>query len=574
MDDELDDGPITEDDSLADQAMELSAAQSAIGEDDDDNSAPDYEDEDDEESDDSDAEGEDDEDGSSEEASSSESSDGSSETSQDKSEDDEDDEDDEDAKGKKAAQQRKSKLKNDSKKNLSDKIKKIFANLGTTIPQDIEKATNETTKSIKDTAKKIKQDDLLKRKDKAETIASVSRGNTVEGTKVIAQESIKKLGRELIKNTAPISLIVIGCILAVFAILLFLQLLLGVLGAGGIGSGVNEPENMTSNYSITSDCFSGIRTAYIDADVLTSALQQNYKQYVSDVIVEIEKNSIDITISTITINAETKQPNPLDEGSNTYYNALALAIGNTVANKSETSFNSFLYNSIPYFGLTSAQQSTVNSLIVNYIKDNSLYTSSQSFPNNIEDQLNTSSALSYIRNCCQKVMIKDYISDENGLKNVEQLIYVGSVYMPNKDIVITDLSTAVTTTTPDKPVTAEVVAKIGQQTLITKSGTTYSTDGKLVIDTVDNSKLELPAFTGTLSDTQAFANGVSLFEALRLISPTGDSTLYSQYFQQQTIDGALVYTWMPTCQNVLYITFKSESKFIFSDILFNLAKTQ
>ena len=553
--DESEQGPIAEDDSLLEQVAAIMSAQSSNNE-----SSP-------AENTDNTSQGH--------------------ESSQESSEDEEDDEDDEDDEAKKEAEEKerkgkaakiKKKLKDDSKKKLVAKIGMTFLNPATTIPADIQQSLKETGKSIKDTSQKAMQNQILKPQEKAEAVKEIALENAKVGAKETVIQTILKAIREVIKKlykTAPVAAYVWAATAIIVAILFVLLIILAIMiacsGSASGGAAATEPQYMTENFSITSEYFYGVRTAYIDEDALISSLKQSYQHYVSDVIVEIEESGIDVKIDIITINEETKLPDPVQGDSVTHYNTLSLNIGNAIAGKSETEFTSALYNEIPYFGLTAEQQSNANSIIVKYIKDNSLFTltSAESFPDDIVSQLDSNSSLDYIENLCEKVMIRDYIAEENGLKDVQQLNYVGSIYMPNTDLIITRLSTAVSTPTPENQVEAECVLQNGEDISTITSGTTDSSDGKLILDSVDNSSLELSKFTSVSDNNEIFANGISLLEALRLVSKNETEGTGSNYFRKQTNDDGLeVYTWMPGCETFLYISYKSDNKFIFSDLIF------
>lgn len=479
---------------------------------------------------------------------------------------------------KEKAEEYKKKLKDDAKKGLMSKITTTFLNPASQIPADIQQSLKETGKTIKETSQKAMQSDQLKPHEKAAAVKEIATETTKTGAKQTAIETILKIAREALKRaveaTSPWSWLVIAILVAV-AIILIILLAIMVACSGGAAGGEasTEPEYMTENFSITSECFYGIRAAYIDEDLLISSLQQSYKQYTSDVIVEIEENGIDVTIDIITINEETRLPNPVSSSSEPHYNTLSLSIGNSIAGQSESSFNNTLYNAISYFGFNESQQSDVNDIIVNYIKDNSLFTltSAESFPDDLVDQLNSNPDLDYVENLCEKVMIKDYIASDSGLKDVEQLIYVGSVYMPNKDITITDLSTVISTTTPEYPIEGECILKTTEGDTVLVSGTSDSSDGKLLFDSIEDSNLELPKFNSINSgDTKAFSGGISLFEALRLGHSDGKD--YSLFFQKQTNEnGDEVYSWKPADEKTLYLTYKSDSKFIFTDLIFEIA---
>jgi hypothetical protein len=63
------------------------------------------------------------------------------------------------------------------------------------------------------------------------------------------------------------------------------------------------------------------------------------------------------------------------------------------------------------------------------------------------------------------------------------------------------------------------------------------------------------------NNINAFSTGLSLFNALRL------SAEYKNFF---TINEEGVYTWKPTCDSLYYLTFETETPFIFGDYDINI----
>jgi len=238
----------------------------------------------------------------------------------------------------------------------------------------------------------------------------------------------------------------------------------------------------------------------------------------------------------------------------------------------EATFNSALNDAIPYFGLTADQQADVNQIIVDYIKDRALYLYGESdLPSDLVDNLNNNTDLDYIECRCEKVMIKDEIATEEGLSEIEQRNYVASIYMPNKDINVLDYSMCVSTKTPDKPVAVSSLLEIdGISTSLVLDSTDLS-DGKRLLDPIDGNATQIAQFKAIdTNNPEAFADGVSLIEAIRILGK-------EKFTLIQTEDEESVYTWKPSGEDsMLYLMFASDegSPFIFSDFAMDMVENE
>lgn len=478
------------------------------------------------------------------------------------------------------AEQIKKQLKDESKKKLIPKITATFMNPASKIPADIQTSLKETGKTIKDSSQKALKNNVLKPEEKEETIKEVTVETAKTGAVHTVFQTVLKAIREALKKlytTAPVApyawAITAAIVMYIIYFLIFLAIVIAISSAVAGATASTEPEYMTENFSITSEHFYGIRTAYIDETILSDALELSYKQYVIDILEDIDNTqSISITITLPEVSEDKPLVNDTLVGED--IEKMSLGVAKIAAGKSVSdSVSDFdlLYPEIDYFGLTETEVENVNDFITNYLTDYSIVDTGESSSTVAELVDIATEKLTYINNLCEKVMIRDHIADEMGVKDVNELIYVGSIYMPNKDITVTALSTAITTTTPENPVKAECIAKNGENILFSSSGTTASDDGKLVLDSVDNSSIEIFEFTSIdTANTEAFTRGVSLFEALRLGSKEGKD--YSTFFQKQTTeDGTEFYTWIPSCTNIMYITYESSNPFIFSDLIFETA---
>ena len=471
-------------------------------------------------------------------------------------------------------------LKDESKKKIIPKITATFMNPASKIPADIQTSLNETGKTIKDTSQKTLKNNILKPEEKEKTVKEAAVETAKTGAVHTVIQTALKAIREALKKlytTPPVAVyawaITAGIVAYIIQFLFLVILIMAIAGTIAGAAASVEPEYMTEGYCITSENFYGIRTAYIDETILSDALEQSYKQYVIDILEDIDNTqsiSITITLPDTSENKPLTNETPVGE----HIETMSLGVAKIAAGKSVsdtiTDFT-LLYPEIDYFGLTEKEVEDVNDFITKYLTDYSIVDTGESSATIAELVDIATEKLTYINNLCEKVMICDYIAEDSGLKDVKELIYVGSIYMPNKDITITSLSTAVSTTTPEFPVTAECIAKNGENIIFSKSGTSFSDDGKLILDSIDDSIVEVSKFTNIDTDnTEAFINGVSLFEALRLGSKEGKD--YSLFFQKQIIDDDTeIYTWIPASENIMYITYESTSPFIFNDLILEIA---
>ena len=321
-----------------------------------------------------------------------------------------------------------------------------------------------------------------------------------------------------------------------------------------------DPNNMKNNSFITSEYFYGIRVAYTDDVALMNSLQLSYKQYAVDVLTNINTNNPDITIN-ITL------PNSFDNTTQIDSNITNMSVG--IANIVATGNSDYygidfqaIYPQIKYFGLTSEQGDLAVNFLEQYISNNNLL----NIPNgaNIKSVLDTvvdSPELQYIYNRCEKVMIKDEIATEEGLKNIEHRQYIASVYMPNVDITIDSAAYTIVSEKEDFAAYSKLIEENnGTKNILREKETKDDTD---IIFGFSSGKLQIKKFTSI--DTQnvsAFSNELSLFDALKI------SSSYTQFFQQDS--ETLVYSWKPTDVSLYYLEFDANNVFIFTDFSINI----
>lgn len=322
-----------------------------------------------------------------------------------------------------------------------------------------------------------------------------------------------------------------------------------------------DPENMKSNSYITDEFFYGTRSVYIDEEALSNSLQLSYKQYAIDVFEDILTDNPSITFA-ITIPEEYDNSTEL-----AHINEISLGIANIVATNGASSTYqgiefSTLYPQIKYFGLTLEQGQKVNDFLTEYSTTNSLLTVSEGSIdiNNLIDTAMAKESLQYIYNRCEKVMIKDEIASAVGLEDIEQRNYIASIYMPNKDILITKSVYTVAGPNDEFTVKSKLIEfNNGNETILAEKET--ASDADIVTGISSNSKNIKQFQSIDAENTTAFSDGLSLFEAIRMNSN------YINYFKLNAETN--VYTWMPTDDSLYYLTFEdASSPFIFTDFDF------
>lgn len=351
-------------------------------------------------------------------------------------------------------------------------------------------------------------------------------------------------------------------LLIILAIILIVVIIVAVVA---FFQAKTDPENMGTNEHVTNEYFYGIRTVYIDEPVLLNSLQLSYKQYAIDIIENFEETnpSIDITITLPVMEEGSILTNdtPVDQN----ITNLSLGIANIVATGSSSYSGiefSTLYPQIEYFGLTTEQGELALEFVQNYIVDNNLYSSEESvnITELIETTITTDTDLQYIYNRCEKVMIKDELASSTGLTGIEQRQYIASIYMANKDIVIESASYTIASTNEIFNATSKLIEENnGSQTIHREKETK---DNRDIISGFSAGKVNIKKFTSIdENNTSAFSNGLSLFSALRL-SPD-----YINFF---TLNQDGIYTWKPTSESLYYLTFDTETPFIFTDFSLNV----
>lgn len=338
---------------------------------------------------------------------------------------------------------------------------------------------------------------------------------------------------------------------ALLIILILIVIITIVVAISSFFENKTDPTNMTTNKYITSEYFYGIRSVYIDDEALSNSLQLSYKQYAVDML-EYMDDITDISIN-ITLPIEFDNLTEIDQ----HITNISLAIGNIVANGS-SNYNvefSSLYPNIQYFGLTTEQGAIVNTFLADYITTNNIITNNSSTSvSDLVTQISSYQTMKYMYNVCEKVMIKDEIATDEGLSGIQQRQYIASIYMPNKNIIVTSSSYTVVNQNENFTTNVKLVE-------LNNGTETIHIDETLEDDTeiMSNSKnITLNHFNSIdTNNLEAFAGGLSLFEALKSL-PIG-----VQCFTQNVDTG--IHSWQPVDESLLYLTFEASNKFIYTE---------
>lgn len=317
-----------------------------------------------------------------------------------------------------------------------------------------------------------------------------------------------------------------------------------------------NPDNMSTNSFISDQYFYGLRTVYVDDNELSNSLQLSYKQYVIDIVTNIDENNSDATINIILPSTSIDNSSVIDN----HIVNMSLGIGNIVATGTaeylDVDFAS-LYPQIAYFGITLEQSEIINSFITDYIKSNDLILLDGGSVDQLIDSAMSHTDLQYIFNLCEKVMIKDEIATADGISGLTQRKYLASIYMPCRNITITTSCHIVSTDSNIYENHIKLIEKNNnnEQVYIDDeiTETPYVQDGISQLNrvtlqqfnSIDNQNLD------------AFSVGVSLFDAIKM------SSNYSAYFTKDITTN--IYTWKPTDSHYLYLEFDPSDIFIYGE---------
>ena len=412
---------------------------------------------------------------------------------------------------------------------------------------------SKATKQADDAAKTTKQaGKTTKQASKTAKKVSKTAKNTKE-TKAIAESA--KAALAAIKAVLPI---LFWVLLIVLIIVIIVSIALGVVS---LLDQKTNPDYMRFNANITDEYFYGMRVVYIDNEQLSNSLELSYKQYVIDFVENFEENNpnIDLVIALPSLDEDETFNNSMQVDAN--ITNLYLGIANIVATNSNDyvgiEFDA-LYPQINYFGLDSAQYTSVVEFISNYITINNLYSTADTVDIDtlVSSTLEEDEDLQYMRSQYEKVMIKDEIAKYNGISNFEQRQYIASIYMPNKNIIVESISYAVTNENQEFNTDIKLIEYNNNTETIHAEHSLQ--DNQDVFGGFSFGKVNLNTFQSIDSDNvEKFSEGLSLLDAVRSLPSD------TNYFKKDAQTG--IYSWMPNESSLLYLTFETNNKFIYTE---------
>lgn len=310
-----------------------------------------------------------------------------------------------------------------------------------------------------------------------------------------------------------------------------------------------DEENGTITYqTITDENFYGVRTAYIDETELTAQLQQSYKDYCIDLFKILKENpEINLALDTDTSN--------LNEATKLALNNLSVGIGNIIATGNSTfegvEFSS-LYANIQYFGIADNKLSEVQQFIINYLISNNLLTSNSTPIQDLIDPALQDARLDYIKNQCEKIMIKDISAGENGFGTIKTNLK-GIIYLPKKQVTLSNLQYNIRVNESTDTVNMKIISNNGStETILQEENADISWNENLCFSEFgDNTQVTIDKY-GDVGSTEnsLYLEGVSLFTLLK-----NGSTLSQK-------DG--IFTWKPN-EKCVYLLFESSNSFTINE---------
>lgn len=312
-----------------------------------------------------------------------------------------------------------------------------------------------------------------------------------------------------------------------------------------------DEENGTITYqTITDENFYGVRTVYIDHTELATQLQNSYKDYCLDIFNILKENSA------ISLTLNTDDPSNLDSSTSLALNNLSIGIGNIIAT-GNSDFNEIefasLYNNIQYFGISNDKLPTVNEFICNYLISNNLATSTSS--QSIEELINTAlqdTRLEYIKNQCEKVMIKDIVAGENGFGTIKSNLK-GIIYLPKKQVTLSNLQYNIRVNDDADTVNMKIISNNGStSTTLQEENIDISWNENLCFSEFDE---DLELSVGQYGNVGSNENPLYL-ESVSLFTLLKNSSNLAQK------DG--IYTWTPT-EKCIYLIFESTNSFTINE---------
>ena len=306
--------------------------------------------------------------------------------------------------------------------------------------ETLQQTTEQANQSIKNVADKAKT--TAKNVEKTAKNAKKTANNIAKGIKNIAN-AVRRIGSGIVNATKAIYSFIssvvsfiasfwwlILIILAVVLIVVVIVVIIVMASSAGI-NGVYEDGKYTPGAGAIGDKFYGERFIYYDELFSGNEIKNTYLEYSWGSL----KNAIDDEVISIPSFAET-----YTESEDALIIALNFAKSISSLNNSNMEI-SYYIGGIDHYGLTLTESEQFIDLMKNYIITHNYIKPGKTqvdVYNSLISSLNDD--YSYMKNVCKKIIIKDYIFEEDsGIKELEAKKYGGLVFMPKEDVTITDL---------------------------------------------------------------------------------------------------------------------------------------
>ncbi len=309
---------------------------------------------------------------------------------------------------------------------------------------------------------------------------------------------------------------------------------------------------------VKGDAFYGERYLYYDSAYSSEEMSGIYKEFTYNILRDVNEDSN----YTISISFAIEPNNNQAINNITYSYAKALS----GSNNEEYSLN-YHTNLIDHYGFTELETQTVIANMSNYLVSNGLVgggVTQEALALKIREVFDAD--YRYMKNVCSKIIIKDYLFEdaESGLKELPKKNYFGMVFMPNKDVTITDSAFVAIL---DNTRTADIAVKYKEGALPPETieeataDETWFVDGKIDVSLdVDLSEYPLSIFEAIdENNINYLAEGKSLFTMLRENTfETYFNDTLGDYSEQALLENI-------KANNYIYLDIDADSYFIITD---------
>lgn len=346
----------------------------------------------------------------------------------------------------------------------------------------------------------------------------------------------------------------LGALSALVPILLPVIIVVVVLIVlASVFSGGYDPntQTMTSIGGINGTQFYGERVLYYDDEYTSNNLIDEYKEFTYNILQEVNE--------TYTINIDFSNPyltSPQIE---------SIVLNFTESLTGNTNQNLLTHASqIDHYGFTNSESEQVLNSISNYLILNGYSTATQATLL-LKLQESYTQHFSYMKNVCKKIIIKDYLLEENKtVSDIPKKNYAGFIYMPRKNVII---ESSYFIFAVDETKTVDITANFtnGTDIIEIKTATADSTwmkngtsDKTFEIASPNEQLLaEFTAFNA--ENKEELKNGKTLFDLLK-------NETFNNYFKDTNGDFSIS-TLLKNVKtaNYMYLELASDSAFNFTE---------